>query len=74
LTNGFSWPEYQQMHGQHADLLLALNPQGHVLVASQPLGFEPSTGWTLVALINTPPASSVTNPPAEKNGKEAAAG
>jgi NhaP-type Na+/H+ or K+/H+ antiporter len=67
LTNGFGWPEYQQMHGQNADLLLAINPQGHVLVASQPLSFEPSTGWTLVALINTPPTPGVTSPPQENS-------
>ena len=70
LTNGFGWAEYQQMHGQNADLLLALNPQGHVLVASQPLSFEPATGWTLVALINTPATATVTSAPAEKHNPE----
>ena len=62
LTDTFSWTDYQQMHGKQAIVLFAQDPRGHVHVASQPLQWQPASGWTLIALI-TP--SSQPNQQAE---------
>lgn len=70
LSTGFTWADYQQMHGSSATLLVARSPRGTVHIASQPLSFEPSDGWTLVALIEHRAPSNVTQTPSSPDSGE----
>ena len=58
LTDGFSWSDYQALHGQRATLLFARDREGHVHVATPEEQLQPQTGWTLVALVEANPAQA----------------
>ncbi|KRW59617.1 cation:proton antiporter [Pseudomonas sp. TTU2014-080ASC] len=51
LTEGFTWQDYQALHGERATLLFARDPNGWVHVVSSDSQLKLSTGWTLLALI-----------------------
>lgn len=51
LTEGFTWQNYQALHGERATLLFARDPNGWVHVVSSDSQLKLSTGWTLLALI-----------------------
>jgi len=58
LTDGFSWSDYQALHGQRAILLFARDREGRVHVATPEEQLQPQTGWTLVAMIEASPAQA----------------
>ena len=58
LTDGFSWSDYQALHGQRATLLFARDREGRVHVATPEEQLQPQTGWTLVALVEANPAQA----------------
>lgn len=51
LSENFGWDDYQTLHGDRANLLFARDPNGwlHVATPEQPL--KPTSGWTLIALV-----------------------
>jgi NhaP-type Na+/H+ or K+/H+ antiporter len=51
LTEGFTWEDYQALHGDRATLLFAREPSGRVHVLSSDSQLKLTTGWTLSALI-----------------------
>ncbi|HGY9626225.1 sodium:proton antiporter [Pseudomonas juntendi] len=51
LTEGFSWQDYQDLHGDRATVLFARDANGWVHVASPDAPLKPQPGWTLVALV-----------------------
>jgi len=55
LTSGFTWADYQALHGDRALLLFARDNQGHVHVATPAQSLQPQPGWVLVAMINPQP-------------------
>ncbi len=55
LTSGFTWADYQALHGDRALLLFARDNQGHVHVATPAQSLQPQPGWVLVAMIDPQP-------------------
>lgn len=53
LTEGFSFEQYQALHGSRATLLFARDREGWVHVVSPDSQLRPQAGWTLVALIES---------------------
>lgn len=51
LTESFSWPDYQTLHGDRATLLFARDQNGWVHVVTPQSELKPVAGWTLLALI-----------------------
>ncbi|WXL24254.1 sodium:proton antiporter [Ectopseudomonas mendocina] len=51
LTEGFTWEDYQALHGERATVLFARDPSGWVHVVSSDSQLKPATGWTLLAVI-----------------------
>lgn len=51
LSENFGWDDYQTLHGDRANLLFARDPNDwlHVATPEQPL--KPTSGWTLIALV-----------------------
>ncbi|MCU1719614.1 cation:proton antiporter [Pseudomonas sp. 5P_3.1_Bac2] len=54
LTEGFTWQDYQALHGERATLLFARDTSGWVHVLSSDSQLQPNAGWTLLALIQPP--------------------
>jgi len=51
LTAGFTWDDYQALHGERATLLFARDSSGWVHVVTPASALQPTAGWTLLALI-----------------------
>lgn len=51
LTTGFTWDDYQALHGERATLLFARDSSGWVHVVTPESALQPAAGWTLLALI-----------------------
>jgi hypothetical protein len=51
LTEGFSWEQYQALHGDRATLLFARDTGGWVHVVTPDSSLKPVAGWTLLAMI-----------------------
>ncbi|OOV98388.1 MULTISPECIES: cation:proton antiporter [unclassified Pseudomonas] len=51
LTTGFTWDDYQTLHGERATLLFARDSSGWVHVVTPESALQPTAGWTLLALI-----------------------
>ncbi|MBK5539246.1 sodium:proton antiporter [Pseudomonas sp. TH05] len=51
LTTGFTWDDYQALHGERATLLFARDSSGWVHVVTPESALQPTAGWTLLALI-----------------------
>lgn len=51
LTTGFTWDDYQTLHGERATLLFARDSNGWVHVVTPESALQPTAGWTLLALI-----------------------
>ncbi|MFY0729440.1 cation:proton antiporter [Pseudomonas sp. NFX15] len=53
LTDGFSWDDYQALHGERATLLFVRDDSGWVHVVTPDSSLKPAAGWTLLALIQS---------------------
>lgn len=58
LTSGFTWADYQALHGDRALLMFARDNQGHIHVATAAQTLQPQPGWVLVAMIDPQPEQS----------------
>ncbi len=52
LTSGFTWHDYQALHGDRALLLFARDNNQHVHVVTPAQTLQPLAGWVLVAMID----------------------
>ncbi len=62
LTDTFTLADFRAMHGGRATLLFALDPKGRPEVFTAETPIEPTTGWTVLALIDPDSGAAPTDP------------
>lgn len=63
LTDGFTWSDYQALHGSRATLLFTRDHEGRVQAVTPQSVPQPQAGWTLVALIEPQSQAGATSGP-----------